>query len=307
MGQAFMSFGQVYGSASDAAHLQSQFAHIAGGHGALAFEGYRLTQTLMLAPALPIALLIALIVAVRRRDPRLLAPMASLASILAFQDFFFVSGGSYGWLRFSIAAVPLAWLLAALPLAGRADMPQPRRVLARFRHSLTTVILATLALCLVLPSVLTAALAMTSSRLAREEAPQFDAIGAVLAGHPRTGPLLRWDGDDAVARAIAAMHLPHGSVLLDATDGFAIILASHDPSTYVITPDRDFKATLADPALWNVRYLLVAPTHHVIEQAYPGMFETGARIGQLVRDFPGTNGGYEWRLYRIEKPRVTVG
>jgi hypothetical protein len=307
MGQAFMSFGQVYGSASDAAHLQSQFAHIAGGRGALAFESYRLTQTVMLAPALPIALLIALVVAVRRRDPRLLAPIASLAGILAFQDFFFVSGGSYGWLRFSIAAVPLGWLLAALPLAGRANMPRPRRVLARFRHSLATVILTALALCLVLPSIPTATLAMTDMRLGREEAPQFDAIGAVLAGHSPTGPLLRWDGDEAVARAIAAMHVPHGSVLLDATDGFAIILAAHDPSTYVITPDRDFKEALADPALWNVRYVLVAPTHHMIEQAYPGMFETGAGIGRLVRDFPGANGGYEWRLYRVEKPRVTVG
>src|SRR5262249_43158147 len=110
-----------------------------------------------------------------------------------------------------------------------------------------------------------------------------------------------------VARAIAGMHLPDGSVLVDAADGFAIVLAAPDPSTYVITPDRDFKAMLADPALWNVRYILVAPTHHVVEQTYPGMFETGAGIGRRVRDFPGGNGGYEWRLYRIDKARVTVG
>jgi hypothetical protein len=56
-----------------------------------------------------------------------------------------------------------------------------------------------------------------------------------------------------------------------------------------------------------VRYILVAPTHHVIEQTYPGIFETGARIGHLVRDFPGEDGGYEWRLYRIDKARVTIG
>jgi hypothetical protein len=148
---------------------------------------------------------------------------------------------------------------------------------------------------------------MTDTRLGREEAPQLHAIGEVLAGHPRTGPLLRWDGDEAVAHAITAMHLPHGSVLLDATDGFAIIIASDDPTTYEITPDRDFKAALADPALWNVRYLLVAPTHHVIDQTYPQMFETGAGLGRLVRDFPAANGAYEWRLYQVDKPRVTVG
>jgi hypothetical protein len=307
MGQAFMSFGQVYGTQSDVAHLQSEFARVAGGHGAVAFEGYRLTQTAMLAPALPIAVLVAMIVAVRRRDARVLGPIASLAGILAFQDFFFVSGGSYGWLRFSITAVPLVWLLAALPLADRASITRPRRALARLRQSLTTVVLTMLAVLLVVPSFPSTARAMTDMRLAREEAPQLRAIGEVLAGHPRTGPLRRWDGDHAVAQAIAAMHLPPGSVLLDATDGFAIILASDDPSTYVITPDRDFKETLADPALWNVRYILVAPTHHVIEQAYPGIFETGARIGHLVRDFLGEYGDYEWRLYRVDKARVTIG
>jgi hypothetical protein len=308
MGQAFISYGQVYGTQSDVAHLHTDFARLVGGHSAGAYEAYRLTQTAMLAPALPLALLVAVIFATHRRDARVLGSIASLASILVFQDFFFVTGGSYGWLRFSITAVPLVFLLAALPLAGRAALARPSRVWPLIRQSLATGSLTVLAFALVLPAIPTAAVAMTNMRLAREEAPQLRAIGAVLAGKPRNATLHRWDDDRAVARTVDRMHLRRGSVLLDATDGFAVILAARDPSTYVITPDRDFKATLADPALWDVRYILVAPTaNHVIERTYPHMYQTGGGIGTLVQEFPARYGGYTWRLYRVDKLRVTVG
>jgi hypothetical protein len=211
-------------------------------------------------------------------------------------------------LRFSITAIPLVFLLAALPLAGRAALAPPTRFWPRVRRALATASLTALALALVLPAIPTAAIAMTDMRLGREEAPQLRAIGAVLAGHSGSATLHRWDDDRAVARTIDSMHLRHGSVLLDATDGFAIILAARDPSTYVITPDRDFKATLADPALWGVRYILVAPTsNHVIERTYPHIYETGGGIGTLVQEFPAHFGGYTWRLYRVDKARVTVG
>ncbi len=308
MGQAFMSYSQVYGSESDAAHLQNDFARLAGGHGVRAFELYRLTQTTLLAPLLSIALVLAGFVALRRRDARVLAPVAALLSVLVFEDFFFDTGGSYGWLRFSITAVPLLWICAALPLAGRAERPRPKRLLRRVAQRSATVALTLVAVALVVPALPTAAAAMVDMRIAREEAPQLRAIGDVLLGRPRPDALRRWDDDRAVASAIAAMHLRRGAVLLDATDGFAIVLASQDPSTFVITPDRDFKATLADPALWGVQYLLAAPTSsHVLEHTYPHLYENGGGIGTFVREFPASHGGYAWRLYRVKKSRTAIG
>jgi hypothetical protein len=308
MGQAFMSYNQVYGSESDVAHLQDDFARLAHGHGFRAYELYRLTQTGLLAPLLPLALAVAAFLALRRRDARLLAPITSLVSVLVFEDFFFDTGGSYGWLRFSITAVPLLWICAALPLAGRAALPRPDRLLRRLARRATTVLLTLLAIAMVVPAIPAAAGAMVDMRLAREEAPQLRAMGDVLRGQPRDATLRRWDDDRVVADAIASMHLPHGAVLLDATDGFAIVLASPDPSTYVITPDRDFKATLADPALWGVEYLLVAPTpNHVVAKAYPTLYDDGGGIASFVREFPEHYGGYTWRLYRVGRSRTSVG
>jgi hypothetical protein len=308
MGSMFMSYGQVYGSKSDVAHLQAEFARVVGAHGAAAFEIYRLKQTAMLAPLLPLALIIALAFTWRRRDARVFGILAVFASVLAFQDAFFITGGSYGWLRFSITAIPLLWLCAALPLAGRCQLARPGTLLRRIGRRIVNAALIAVSFTLIAPAYPTAARALTDRRLAREEAPQLAAIGTALREGMRTGALRRWDNDRLVARTIDAMRLPHGSVLMDATDGFAIALASRAPEAFIITPDRDFRPALADPELWGVRYLLVAPTpNHVIERTYPHMYDTGAGISHLVRSFPAHNGGYAWRLYRVDKARNTAG
>jgi hypothetical protein len=89
--------------------------------------------------------------------------------------------------------------------------------------------------------------------LAREESEWFTADGAA-----RTRNLAEVNA--TVAADLDALHLPVGAVLTDAAYAFGIVLASDDPDQFVITPDRDFAAVVADPAGHHVRYLLLSAT-----------------------------------------------
>jgi hypothetical protein len=91
---------------------------------------------------------------------------------------------------------------------------------------------------------------------------------------------------------------------VDVTTGFAVVLASSRPSQFVITPDRDFRAAVADPALSRVEYVLAprpdeAGYDDALERAYRDLYATGAGIGSLAREFEGEPPGLTWRLYRV--------
>jgi hypothetical protein len=72
----------------------------------------------------------------------------------------------------------------------------------------------------------------------------------------------------------------------------------------VTTPDRDFQQALLDPISFHVKYLLVPEnvgyqSLDAINRAYPGIYDSGAGIGQLVKQFSA--GGNNWRLYEVSQ------
>ena len=141
-------------------------------------------------------------------------------------------------------------------------------------------------------------------RLAREEAPQLVGLVAGDAVVPHEQLEVRLAGD--VARYLDSQALPRGSVVVDVALGFWVVLQSRDPQQFVITPDRDFPAIVADPGAFEARYLLVSPaqgagTFGAIERFHPGLYATGAGMATLVKEFgePGVS-GLSWRLYRVD-------
>jgi hypothetical protein len=68
-------------------------------------------------------------------------------------------------------------------------------------------------------------------------------------------------------------------VVTDSAYAFAIILASRHPRQFVITPDRDFPAILADPRGHQVRFLLVSANGaaDAVRAAYPHTGTAGTR------------------------------
>jgi hypothetical protein len=112
------------------------------------------------------------------------------------------------------------------------------------------------------------------------------------------------DAADEVARYLDALRLPDGSVLVDVFEGYAIVLRSERPKQFVITPDRDFAAALADPSIFGVRYILAPyPIGYgllsSVTRAYPDLYRSGAGIASLVETFDTHRPFFRWRLYAV--------
>jgi hypothetical protein len=309
VGTPFAQYTSVYGNTEQHRIYGRGIADETGQGSHLAYS-YLLDQLHLLERFGAVLLVVALVAAIRRRDPRALAPGAVLGGSLAFSAYGFISGQTFGWLRFYILTVPLITMLAGCALAARpgsvaaADSRQPAFRAAAFRG------VAVAAVCALLAAALpTAGRGLLNGHLAREE--NFYLTAAL---HPEripegtAGPagqvLNRWKADRAAARYLDDLQLPPGSVLLDTAFSAGIVLYSHRPTQFVVTSDRDFDAALADPVEAHVRYLLTTPPDgygkvEALNRTYPGIYETGAGIGWLVASAPDGGDRPVWRLYRV--------
>jgi hypothetical protein len=232
--------------------------------------------------------------------------------VLLLSAILFLAGGSFGWLRFSIPAVPLAVICLGLALARDPADPgtasptgrgRARVLLARLAGPVSAVAPAAV-VALALVAVPVGVNSMFDSRLAREEAPKL--AGLIAGDRLMPGERRQFLVAGELARDLDARNLPRGSVVVDVALGFWIVLQSDRPEQFVITPDRDFERIVADPAAFGAQYLLVSPPTGLgglgaLERAHPGLYETGGGIATLI----GTYGdarttGVAWRLYRVD-------
>jgi hypothetical protein len=249
-------------------------------------------QLFALEPLAAVLLVLALLLALLRRDARTLGPLAVAGAVLTFDLAASLNGNSFVWLRFCIAAVPLSVLLAGcvITLAGR------RPVLRGLATFLVAAMLA--------PAFLTSVLAMADRRLGREEAGNLRALARPESATAiERAELRRWDLGKVIADDVEALHPGKGAVVTDAAYAFAILLAARHTSQYVITPDQDFERVLADPVRFGATYLLVPdPTSaggDGLNVAYPDLYEKGWPGGSLTREWKGIGGTSGWRLYRL--------
>lgn len=254
--------------------------------------GYVLEQVVALQPLAAVLLALALLLALVRRDLRVLGAVAVPGAILAFDVAASVNGSSFVWLRFSITVIPLAVLLAGCVIA-----------LAGQRWVLRT--LATLAvLALLAPATWTSGVAMADRQLGREEAGNVRALlRPQSATATERAELRRWDLGSEIAADLDDLQPGRGAIVTDAAYAFAILLAAPTPSQYVITPDQDFEQVLADPVRFGATYLLVPDPSSAggdaLNVAYPDLYHSGWPGGSLIRTWPGIGGTSGWRLYRL--------
>jgi hypothetical protein len=253
VGEWFATFSSQYGNSAQVSTSAASISSVTGAD-LPARLAYLWHQMFGLAPFWIVLLVAALAVAWRRRDPAVLGPIAVLGSVTVFDTGVFLTGTSFGWLRFQIALVPLAVLLAGHVLAGPRSPARPQstrhdgvRGLARAPQRVAAV--ATLFLVFAaFPAMVPT---LRNSNLSREESQWVTA-----SGRAHTEELSRINHQ--VADDLDAMNLPAGSVITDVAYAFGIVLASDRPHQFVITPDRDFQAALGDPAGHHVRYLLLS-------------------------------------------------
>jgi hypothetical protein len=93
--------------------------------------------------------------------------------------------------------------------------------------------------------------------------------------------------------------------------GFPIVLHAADPRQFVITPDRDFPAVLADPQTFGVEYIVVPPPGvglgdlDAVTREYAGFYTDGAGIATLVHEFDSESPNLRWRVFRVNDPLST--
>ncbi len=262
---------------------------------------YYLGQLLVLEPLWGIVVLASVYLALRRRDARIAAPLATFGAVAGAQGALFASGSTFGWLRFAITIVPLTVICAAL-LLDRGPAVRRRSGTAS-RAGRIGFVIAVLASCAV--SIPNAVNGMTKDRWGREEAamvrllPGYGWAPKGTAGYTPGD----YDGYNAIAAYFDRQRLPEGSVLTDLQYTFPLILKSQRPRQFVIPSDYDFERSVADPATFRVRYLLVSNgSADLLRQSYPttsGTTRPRIAIGPLVRTFRA--GPQQLSLFRVAR------
>ncbi|QNK79996.1 ABC transporter [Nakamurella sp. PAMC28650] len=308
VGQWFPTFSSSYGNAAQVANA-SRFIRESTGTGFGATSAYLSRQIFVLAPGCAVLLIVALVLAWRRRDIGMLAAPFLFGSVMAFAAAALLAGSSFGWLRFQISVIPLTVLLAGSLLAhrtpGTADTGRrtgPRTAggsVAPRRPAKWYAVVAVGVLVAVAFPVQAVTLTDPGLNLAREEA---GPLSAVL--HPAKSPaddalLFPFGTERQVSSDIDAMHLPQGAVLTDSAFAFAVILDSTAPKTYVINSDLDFPAALQNPAARRIQFLLVpteAPSDQ-LQARWPTILSDGGGISTLYRQWKGPR--VTWNLFRL--------
>lgn len=314
-GNPFETFTSVYGNSSQVSISRGSITDTTGqGLDAIRFA---ISEVVGLAPTLPILALVAGALALVRRRLDTIVPIAVFGAVLGFAMLTTVTGSSFAWLRFSIAAIPLAIVLAFLALATIADIDAADQTqlglepvsVAELSQSwlrrppvrgIGTAVSAVVAVALVAVCLPVALGTMTDPRIGREE---VDQIGVLIDGRdPGLAPVQQVEVGRQVAAYVDGLTLADGAVVLDVAVGFPIFLHSKNPRQFVITPDRDFERVVADPKSFGASYLL-APSGSgyssldAVSRAHPGVFANGAGIATLVHEF-GT-GIFAWRLFQV--------
>lgn len=307
-GQLFDQFSSSYGNSQQISALG-----LGGQLGpAQLLANARLSAVWMLSlePVLPLALIAALVVIVRRRDWRALGAPAVLGAVVTFMTYATIDEKiAPAQIRYFIVVIPLV-LVAVGTAVGRGgattsaeglrgrEVPRRQR---RGRHRFGWV----LAAAAVLAMTGSAASGLLTVASPADNGGTAYAVRAIVDARTITpserAAEFQFGPDRAVSRYVDSLHLPPGSILVDDFIGFVVVMSSDDPAQYIIPSDREFQQALASPAVWGVRYVLIPQPVGLgkldaVNRAYPGAYADGAGIGRLVKTF---SGGYHWRLYRV--------
>ena len=312
-GDAFAQFSSQYGN--------SAILEQSGGAAATSFTGgltFAAVCITLLAPTLlPIA---AWAGAERRRSPYrgvLAVPVLMYGAVLAFQTYTFATGATFPFLRFYIAAIPLAATLAMLAVPeGRLVEPKrrgrnspPVAAVPPRRSKVGYVAVALLA---------AVALPVTGrGMLSPDYAPQEYALGTVLNPDPNSVDPMKtverrivatFSTERDIAQYLDSLDLPDSSVITDTVYGFAVVVASENPRIFVVPSDPDFVELLNDPSAHGIKYLLSVPpsgrgASDALNQRYPTLYETGSDVATLELEIPNDGDSQpDWRLYRVNDP-----
>lgn len=306
-GQAFPGVSSQYGTGAQTSEsVQMTFA-VRAAHGFHNLE--------YLVPLLPVILVIAIICATRRRDLRILAPLAILGGSVTFDSLGLLVGFLEPWYRYFIVSVPLNVLLVGCILAPgtRASLEPESSVAATAvppkkwgRAVVANVFGVAVVVLLLGVSVVTSGLGIFAGSVQSSESVE---LGALFLSHP-TKTEKQWTHHYAHIQSIDAyignMHLRDGSIVADTYGNCTpqIVTSVPNSKVFVIINDRDFQRVLADPLTFGAHYLFVPQPVGVglvdaLNEEYPTLYANGAGFAKLVHQFQPDGICAPYRLYRV--------
>jgi hypothetical protein len=302
----FQQFTSIYGVVSQLAVAQASVASTTG-QGTSGAYVWIARQIIGLEPGILIVGLLALVVTFRGRAAMTLPAVAVVGGVVAFAVFGFLTGRTLGWLRYSIAVIPLVSILALAVLAPKPETAAAADSGRRRWPALAARAAGVAVVCMVAVAVPVGASTMLDPGSNPGYGGEAFQLRPVLFPNEPLGqitPFGQFEVGRQAATYVDGLHPGNGSVLVDGAMGFPILLESADPTQFITTSDRDFQRALLDPVSFHVRYLLVPEdvgyqSLDALNQAYPGIYKTGAGVGQLVTQFSA--GGNNWRLYLVTR------
>jgi hypothetical protein len=310
VGQAFPGVSSQYGTASQTS---------AAAYLTLADRANHLIHNVgYLAPLLPIGLVLAIFFSARRRDIRILAPLAILGGSITFDALGLMANFLEPWYRYFMVCVPLDVMLVGCILAhGTTSIRTPESAVAhtantsvkdqRKRNFAANAFGIAAVVILLGVSVPTSGKGIFANGTQSSESTE---LGALLLAHPSKIQLLftrHFAHIQSIDAYIGDMHLPDGSIVAgtfaDCTP--QIVTSVPNSKIFVITNDRDFQQVVADPLTFGAHYLLVPQNIGVglvdpLNERYPTLYANGAGFAKLVHQFNSNDGTCAvYRLYRV--------
>jgi hypothetical protein len=292
IGQPFAQFTSEYGNS---AIVRSTLAH--SGAGPAADPGGRLLllgEQVAVFGGLAIVSIVLLLWFTRRGWSRVLAALSVMVPPVLFQAIAAATGTTFGFARFTISMIPLGTMLLGVVIA---DVRTTNRLVV----GSAALLACALALGASLPSL--DVLRRGSLGTRDDDTPAMTAMPGPYRStmrHQRVTPL---DAGREVAAAIERLSPRPGSVLVDTSWAFPIVISASDRRIYVTPPDRDFMQVLSDPQTFHVKYVLVSSPSTVsydsVRATFNGFYETGSGIAKLVEEWHYPS--MRLRLYRVDK------
>ena len=274
-----------------AAGTAQDAAVAATGVGALgAAVGFVLVRVALLNPCLYVCVLLACIASLRSGRWQGLALATPALAIMAMHMGMLYRASLTSLLRYHLLGIP-ATILVMVWLYRSANQ---REVGSRVRNTLGVVVV-----CGGWIMAATSAYAMSDPNLGSGTRDAFLHVTQFT-------PAYTFDTERQLSAYVDSLNLPDGSVLIDAANGYGVIVSSRRPRQFVIESDSDFQEVLANPQE-HVRYVAlgdVSDNFDIINATYPQLFDTGEPFATRTAEFVGTprmgvSAPTVWRLFRV--------
>jgi hypothetical protein len=303
-GSFFGQLSSLYGNSA-----QEKFIHHKPFHGRVIYEIHAITS---LWPLLPVILVAAAVVALRRRDPSALAPLTVLGGALGFDLLIYLDNSIQPYYRYFIVTIPLGIFLVAAVIAPNSSFhankgqrpihPSSSSIRGSTLRSIGQIALILAAL---IPATATTAGAMFNSAIAPEESEDLAFIFKSHLNAADSAFAHRYATILGIGTYLANLGLPNGDIIIDNSTNCVpeVLTTVSQPKLFVIPNDRDFQRTLADPIQFHAHYI-VEPNPAEIPVSAPNLefsalWRTGAGFAEQIHQFPATGTCPEFRLFKV--------